>query len=326
MVEFRENFRKGGIQIYWLARRVWHRKALILAWLLVLLFIGWGYLEYIGVVNFTEATTPLNAQNFAQIAGASGTIILTFGLLLLYDKQTQIQRQGFKPHLTGEVDSLEIVSTQFVIRNTGGGHAYQVVAKWEVADYERTWKIPSLAPGQEYGFPVIVDDNENWLLNTGEIENYLDEHDASSVITYEIHCKNQFGFQQKFTGRVDFSSVATRSSAHEIWEKEPIEEIRSEIEDIDDSIGKLVRHSRNRRKEEKWRNRLNQNESIERTILQQGELSLEELHRFTGINEVTLEYRLSELNQVGAVEYNERTKKVRPPSESGADHQLTDFK
>lgn len=309
---------------YWFIRRVWHRKALILAWTLVLTFVGWAGLEHVGATDFTTVNRPLQAQNFAQIAGAGGTIILTFGLLLLYDKQTQIQRQGFKPHLTGEVDSLEILTSQFVIRNTGGGHAYQVEANWEVADYSRTWKIPSLAPGQEYGFPVIVD-NGNWLLNTQEISDYLEENGYSSEIAYDIKCKDQFGYQQSFSGHVDFGSIATRSGAQEIWEKEPIENIRSEIEDIQDDIGKLVRHSKNRRKEEQWRNRLDQNEAIERTVLKNGKLTLEELHRLTGIKEATLEYRLSELDEVGRVTYNERLGKIKSPTSSGPNHHLGDF-
>jgi hypothetical protein len=305
--------------------RIWYRKALILAWALILAFIGWISLEYLSYVNFTTIEAPLEAQNFAQIAGATGTTILTFGLLLLYDKQTQIQRQGFKPHLTGEVDSLHITSSQFVIRNTGGGHAYQVKANWEVADYSRTWEIPSLAPGQEYGFPVIVDENGNWQLATKEIEDYLDKNNASSKIDYDIECENQFGFKEYFSGTVDFSSVSTRSGAHEIWEQEPIEKISSEMEDIQDDLGKLVRYEKNRRSEEKWKNRLSQNEAIERIILNKGELSKYEIHRFTGIREETLEYRLSELDEVGAVEYNERKEKARPPSDEGANMTLSEF-
>jgi len=314
-----------GGWLYRKLRKIWHRKALILAWGLVLSFGVWTFLELTGVINFTTVTKPIEAQNFAQIAGAAGTIILTFGLLLLYDKQTQIQRQEFLPYLTGEVDSLGIVSSQFVIRNTGGGHAYNVVAEWEVADYSRTWEIPSLAPGQEYGFPVIVDKNDNWLLNTEEIREYLEEHDSSSEIDYEIRCKNQFDFKHTFSSSVDFSSIATRSGAHEIWEKEPIEEISSEIEDIQDDIGKLVRYHKERRKEQEWEDRLKKNEAIERLVLSKGELSINELHRLTGIDESTLKYRLSELDQVGAVDYNDRLDKVSPPSDSGENATIDQF-
>ncbi|MGM0388658.1 MAG: hypothetical protein ACQEP0_09090 [Natrinema limicola] len=67
-----------------------------LAYGFITLLVIWVVLEAKGVTNWVSYSLPLSASDFALIASAVGTVVLTFGLLLLYDKQAQIQRQQAK--------------------------------------------------------------------------------------------------------------------------------------------------------------------------------------------------------------------------------------
>lgn len=219
-------------------RWLWSNRVSLVAYSLILSGGAWLIAEYAGWVNLVSANPPYQATNFAQIAGAFGSVILSFALVLLYAQQTEIQENQerlmeheFKPFLTGEVTSLNIVSAQFAIRNSGNATAYHVEAEWTVAGETRSWEIPSLPPGEEYGFPIVVDD-ENWLLNTGEIRDYLEEKNASAEIEYDIWCYDRFDDKIHFDGTVDFAVLAERSEANEIWNEEPLDELSNEVKKI----------------------------------------------------------------------------------------------
>jgi DNA-binding transcriptional ArsR family regulator len=311
---------------------------ILLAYSLVVGSIAWGILEYYAITNIVSYSLPLSATDFAQISGAFGTVILTFGLLLLYHRQTQIQsrqaeiqenqeslmEQRYMPYLTGEVTPLNITTTQFQIRNTGDGPAYRVKAEWVVGDNEREWEIPSLSAGDEFGFPVIVGEDGNWLLGTDEIQEYLNERDASSIINYKITCENRFGEEMEFSGSVDFEVIINRSESSEIWENEPLEEISNELGKIRRDFKKVKGYKRNEDRASNWQHRVQQTSIIHRLVEENDELTIGQLDSLTNIGEGNIEYRLRTLDDAGIVRYDEGRKIVRPASES-SDTTLDDF-
>lgn len=302
---------------------LWRRKALLLGYLVIFAVGVWVSLEIFGSVNYIPGSGNSEIQDIARVTGAFGSLALSFVLLLFYAKQTSIQEYDFKPYLTGEVDSLNIVSSQFVVRNSGEGYAYDVDARWEVADYETEWQIPSLAPGEKFGFPVIVDD-DNWILSTESIKEYLSENGDSTEITYTIWCKDRFGVSRKFSNSVDFEVMAKRAESHEIWEEDPTERMASSLSGIDDSLGNLESEIDDLEDYEERRERTSINNSIVHFVESTGEIDKDVLKRLLGVRH-SLEYRLSELEEAGLLEYNERTGKIRDAPSPGDNHTLDDF-
>jgi len=295
-----------------------------IAYGLIIVFVGFGVSELLDITSITEIQTPIRTGDFAQITSAIGTTVLTLGLLLLYDKQARIQNQQakiqnnqeslmeqqFTPYLTGEVTFLNITSVQFLIQNSGNGPAYNVSAEWEVADQEREWEVPTLSSNDEFGFPVIVD-GDNWLLSKDEIQNYLEENDSSSEIEYRISCEDRFGKTHCFDGTVDFSVLLKRAESDEIWQEEPIREISQDLSKIQRDIRKISRYEKNKDKSANWKDRSKQTELIYNLISEHEELTLNELNSLTNLNERTIEYRVTSLDDIGAVQYNKNTNTVK---------------
>jgi len=219
---------------------------------------------------------------------------------------------------------LNIVSAQFAIRNSGNATAYHVEAEWTIAGDTRSWEIPSLPPGEEFGFPVVVD-NDNWMLNTEEIREYLNEQDASTEIEYDIWCYDRFNEQIHFEGTVDFGVLAERSDANEIWDEDPLEELSSEVKKIRKDFKKLTRYQRNQDREANWKNRSQQTSILYNLIEEHGEIEKSQLNSLTGISEGNLDYRLNALDDIDAIEYDERDGVARKPPSAGKNRTLDEF-
>lgn len=288
-------------------------------------------LEYFSVIDYLRIEFPLNSSEFGQVSGAIISIFLSYALVILYWQQKRVQEnqqelleQQHEPHLNGEVATLHIVSAQFRIRNTGSAPAYKVEANWEIADQSRTWEIPTLVPGESFGFPILVDDSDNWLLNTDEISSFLEKKGSDGIIKYTISCTNPQDESRDFSGRVDFSTLSKRSEANEIWETEPLEEISDEIGKMRKDIRKISRYTEKEKKELSWKTKTTQTEHIFKYIDKFAPLDIEELQKLTGIRQHNLERKIERLNQVGEIEYNESTGTLRTGPGSGLNQQLDD--
>ncbi|MBZ6495634.1 hypothetical protein [Natrinema longum] len=309
--------------------KIKERAALWIAYGLIIALVLWSVFEIIGYTNWVEVDLPLSPSDFAMIASAAGTIVLTFGLLLLYNKQARIQseqttiqenqeslmEQQFTPHLTAGVNFLSLTSVQFVIQNTGNGAAFDVSAEWEVAGEKKTWEVPNLPPGEKHGFPIIVD-GDSWLLSIDEIKNYLEENNASSVIDYRLTCEDRFEEEKEFSSSVDFGVIVTRSESDEIWNEEPLEEISGHMRKMQRDIRKMRRYQQNNDKNEKWRKRIEQTKEIYGFIQEYDGITVEELNSLTNISEQNIRYRLQSLDDAGGVHYNSNTDTVQLASES----------
>lgn len=295
-------------------------------------------MEWIGITNWVTLALPLTGPNFAQIASGVGSVVLSFGLLLLYYRQTEIQgrqtdiqenqeslmEQQFTPYLIGEVTPLNIGSAKFQIRNTGDGTAYDVKAEWKVGESNRTWEISSLPPEEEYGFPVIVD-NGNWLLGTEEIQEYLDENDASTEISYKIEYEDRFGKKDCVDETVDFGVLISRSESDEIWSDEPLEEINSNIRKIQRDFRKMRGYVRNTDRASDWQHRTEQTRTLQRLVDQHNELTVDQLSSLTNIHDGNIERRLEDLDAADVLFYNKNTRTAKSTEHTQMNENIRDF-
>lgn len=288
-------------------------------------------LEARNTINYINVSWPLNSSEFSQVAGGLLSAFLTYALVVLYWQQKKVQenqhellKQQHEPYLSGEVAALHIVSAQFKIRNTGSAPAYNVRAEWEIAGQSRAWEIPTLVPSESFGFPILVDDDGNWLLSTDEISDYLNSKDSSGLIDYTITCTNHQGEERKFSDTVDFSVLATRSEANEIWETEPLEEISNELGKMRKDVRKISRYTDREKREVNWRVKTRQTEVILKYVNQFGPLNITDLQELTGIGEHDLLQKVERLDKLGEIDYNETTDSIKPRSGRGPNKSLND--
>lgn len=318
-------------------KRVRDKFPIWIGYSLIGIFVIWILLEAFGVVNWIRLDPPLAGSDFGLIASAIGTILLTFGLLLLYDKQAHIQsiqaqiqrnqeelmEQQFQPYLTGEVGFRNITSVHFTIQNSGNGPAFDVVAEWSVADQSRSWEIPRLPADDKHSFPIIVD-GDDWLLSTDEVEDYLNKHEAETEIRYSIECKDRFNENMTFAGEVDFGVLIERSNSDEIWDTDPLEEIQNNLGKIQRDIKKISGSQKTDEKASKWQNRIKQIKEIESLVEKHGELTVDQINSLTKISEVNIRYRLQALDSAGSIYFNENLNKAKSRKE-GQNKKLDDF-
>jgi hypothetical protein len=282
-------------------------------------------LEWRGLINAIPVQEGSELIGIAPVFGAFGSIALTFGLLILYDRQAAILEQQYQPYLTGEIESRSAVTSQFVVRNTGEDYAYNIKAEWTIADETRVWETPSLAPGETAAFPVIVDEDGGWMLHTQQIKNYLDEEGISSEIDYQIRCEDQFGIPDQFSGSVDFDVMTKREDSFEIWETDPIDSIAASMASLEASVDQIASDIDDRRDEDEWQDRWTKQQAIINIVTERKKVPIEVLSRILSTREGSLEYRLSELEAAGYLRYDERQGMVKAEITPGDNHVLSDF-
>ena len=315
------------------------RKIPILATFPFIILILVIFTELIGKTNIVELQAPLNGNVFAQIISGGGALVLSYALVILYWSQTRIQedqtkiqanqekimKQSYVPHLSGEIDSLNIVSSHFKIRNTGDGPAFNVRAEWEFGGQERKWEVPALTPDSDFKFPLLEKGEDNWYLNTNEIRKYLENSQFDTVLEYQITCEDMFGETHKFSDEVDFEVMTKRSEAQEMWEKDPLEEIGNEIGKIRRETRKISSYAKRRRREMGTTSRQNQINSVRDVFSYHDKLSFEEIQSLTGMSEHDLNRTLERLDEVGEIVYNTTTGTVKRTRGPGKNETLDAF-
>lgn len=308
-------------------RALWVRKGSVFGYLVIFSIVTVVILELRGSIDLVPQGTGNESQfeRLAPIIGAFGSVALSFGLLILYSRQTKVLEQQYQPFLAGEVDSLNPVASQFLLRNSGSDFAYDIKAEWTIGGEERVWETPSLGPGETVGFPIVVDDEGGWLLNNQQVRDYLEERDVGSSIEYQIRCKDQFGIRREFSGEVNVEVITKREESHEIWDSDPLDSIDNSISNIEASIDAIASDIDDRRDEEEWKNRWNKNQAIISIVSERESVSVDVLARMIDSYVSSIEYRLSELEEAGYIVYDEDSGKVELPPDSGENRTLSEF-
>lgn len=321
----RDTIRDGLRRVQLTGRLIWLRKGVLLAYGAVIVVFIIGVLEWNQTIDLIPADGENQLTQMAPVFGAFGTIALTFGLVILYDRQARVLTQQYQPYLTGDLENRSAVTTQFVIRNTGEDYAYDIEAEWYIAGEKRVWETPNLAPGDTAAFPVVVDDEGGWILNTNQISDYLEENGDSNEIDFTIRCKDQMKLPHSFYGTVDFSVMSRRQEAKEIWEMDPIDSLVSSAESIEASIDQIASDIDDRRDEHEWQDRWSKQQAIKTIVSETDEIPISVLSRIIKETESSLEYRLSELEEAGYLDYNERSGIIRNRPSPRKNHTLSDF-
>lgn len=125
--------------------KIWIRRGVVIGYLVLTVIVIGTLLELRGTINLVPVQNgESEITNLSPVINAFGTVALTFGLLLLYARQTRILEQQYMPHLSGEIDSLNPVASQFVVRNSGSDFAYDIEAEWEVGGEKETMEKDKL--------------------------------------------------------------------------------------------------------------------------------------------------------------------------------------
>lgn len=316
-----------GITVRSIIKKIWIRKGSVLGFGVVLGILVFAGLELREIVDFIPVgyQPETEIERIAPIIGAFGTVALTFGLLLLYSRQTKILEQQYQPYLSGDIDLLNPVASQFLIRNSGSDFAYQVMAEWTLGGEENSWETPSLGPGETAGFPIAVDDDGRWLLNHGGLREYLEKQDGDNVIDYTITCEDQFGIQRKFSGKVDVGVLTKREESREIYDADPLDSIDNSISNIEASIDAIASDVDDRRDEQEWKDRWDKNQAVINIVQEREQVPVDALARMINTRISQLEYRLSELEEAGFVVYDDGKGVVRAPPDPGMNTTLAEW-
>lgn len=303
----------------------WIRKGVMLGYAAILGLFLIAVLEWYQVIDLIPLEEENQLTRMAPVFGAFGTIALTFGLVILYDRQARVLAQQYKPHLAADIVNNSPMTSQFVVRNTGDDYAYDIQAQWDVAGQTRTWEKPSLAPGDSASFPIVIDEDDRWLLNTNQIDEYLENNDSTKEIDFELICEDQFDLPHRFTGTVDFEVMKRRQDAREIWEVNPIESMADSLTSLEASVEQLASDYDDRRDEHEWEDRWSKLQSIKQIVNEVDEIEIEVLARMMNTRVGSLEYRVSELEEVGVLHYNKRSGLIKKGLGPGTNYQLSDF-
>lgn len=315
----------GANRIQQILRKGWLRKGVLLAYGAILVAFVIAVLEWSNAIDLIPSEGENQLTQMAPVFGAFGSIALSFGLVILYDRQARVLAQQYQPHLTGDLENRSAVTTQFVIRNTGEDYANDIKAKWEVAGETREWETPNLAPGDTAAFPVVVDDEGGWVMNTDRIRDYLEENGDSLEIDFTINCEDQMGLAHTFSGTVDFGVMSQRQEAKEIWEMDPIDSLVSSAESIEASIDQIASDIDDRRDEHEWQDRWTKQQAIKTIVSETEEIPISVLSRIVKENESSLEYRLSELEKAGYLDYNDQSGIIKNKPSPGDNHTLSEY-
>ena len=150
----------------------------------------------------------------------------------------------FRPILKGALVYKHVSYYDFAIINTGKGAAHDVEAEWQVDEYPHTstWSIPHIEPEKQHKFAIQVENDEETEGNEGMLhgeQEFRDElADSEGVLHYKATCKDALGNTHEFEENIDIIGAINGRVAGAIeWQqKDELEQIRRELEDIGDAI------------------------------------------------------------------------------------------
>jgi len=233
--------------------KLWKRKISIFAILLLLLLLAATIAEIYGVINIIKnsETPPYNIDTVAQLIGAIGSILLTIGLVVLYDKQASISKQQtaiqdnqeqlmqaeYEPKLKSSIGFKERQSIQFEIHNSGKAAAHDVQLMWEYGDQKYSWTKSVIRSGEMTGFSLL-DENDNYLLHPDEVKEFFNEIDGPTI-SYKIECRDILDNSHEFEGIINVVEIIESRT-------DPVEfsnpsGISDELSNIDSTLQKIQR-------------------------------------------------------------------------------------
>lgn len=238
--------------------KIWERKISAFAVLLLILFLGAVIAESWGVINIIQDSEmpPYQIDTAAQLIGAVGSILLTIGLVILYDKQASVAKQqasiqenqeelmqaDYEPKLKASLGFKEIQTVQFEIHNSGKAAAHDVRATWQYGNQSFAWSKSVIPSGEMTGFP-LTDADDDWVLSPDETRELFEELGKQNI-SYEIECQDILGSDHKFEGDINvIEMIDSRTDVSEFMDSNDIAEELSNIHSSLESIHREMRPS-----------------------------------------------------------------------------------
>lgn len=236
-----------------LSSRIWERKISAFAVLLLVLLAGATIAESWNIINIIQnsETPPYQIDTAAQLIGAIGSILLTIGLVVLYDKQASVAKQqasiqenqeklmqaDYEPKLKASIGFKDVQSLQFEVHNSGKAAAHDVRVTWEYGTQHFSWTKSVIPSGEMTGFP-LKKENDDWLLGPDETREFFNDLDEPNI-SYEIECRDILDNAHGFEGVIDVVEIIESRTNPAAFTNN--DDVVDELSNIDSTLQRIHR-------------------------------------------------------------------------------------
>lgn len=251
-----------------------------------------------------------NPAIFSQLVLSGALVLVTIAYTVFTKWQTDemelTRKVSNQPVVKGGLGLMGPVNLILLIQNTGNSPAHNVNGEFYFEDIDIEpfeFHIPILSTGEEYEFGLPEEGGEEggFLLNFGQIQDLIEEHDSDGILIVETEFENPFGEEYETKTELDLTSFMDNKS-HIIRDGEE-EKIRKAIEGIDSSLGDAVDQINSGPRSE---NADHQLYTTVLDILQERESTqFDAIHYTTGISQSKLYDIIDDLEKAGLVETTE---------------------
>jgi hypothetical protein len=190
--------------------------------------VVWAAAETAGVLNLVTVRLPYSPGEIADVLVGTLSLLLTFILVSIYQRQTEILRnqeklmeKEYQPLIRADIDVIDD-SIVFLIENTGREAAVDLTAKWELGESADSWRSPFLSSGRDYWVPVTITDDRGYEepLTVDHLEPLLASEELSVLhqrgaevepyLSWTVDCRDIVGNEYSFGGTIDLVDAFDR--------------------------------------------------------------------------------------------------------------------
>ena len=152
-----------------------------------------------------------------------------------------------EPHLKPSFEYDGERNLYFVIRNTGGGAAHDVTARWESltpAAPGRSWRVNTIPSGKAHHFRIPLPGHPTGVANVSQIREAL--RGLEGEIKYQAACKDIQGNDRYYDDKITLKNALDRlDDSHEEPRLEPVQDIGILLDELIELIDENVSEMRN---------------------------------------------------------------------------------
>jgi len=237
-------------------------------WVGILIFttllVAWGIAELAEIVNLVSISTPLTVDELVGLSVGILSLVLTFAIVLLYQRQTLIQKHQrklmemeYRPIIRADIEILDGNRSipVLTITNTGREAALSVETDWGFLSQDRRWSSSFLSSGRVYRFPLLISETGDSLSVTDikdlvdpstKEQNYPDRLkefkgiEVDGQLTWRVECEDIIGHKYVFSEQIDvLDSFERLEHVSSVSEMESLQKITERLEGIEDQLEQM---------------------------------------------------------------------------------------
>ncbi|QRV16021.1 hypothetical protein JMJ58_03740 [Haloterrigena salifodinae] len=193
------------------------------------------------VVDTIQENPIAASQALLSFALVIATAIYTYYTKAQTDEMEATREMENQPILRGNVLTSAPTLMVAEIRNTGNGAAHDVTITISIEDIDAEpveFTTPILSPGEDFRFPIPVNETDSMVLKMGAVQSKLDEKDSDGILTFRFDCESPFGKEYTYKNEVDLYAWLENKGAlvnyeEEVKMRKALEDIESNLEDIE---------------------------------------------------------------------------------------------